>query len=573
MHVPAKIAKTCYLLIIILSLTPSVNLFAQTQEVKLKVYQYNINKDIVEAVFRSFPDSISAIQYLNSFRTDYLSKGYLAAGYDSIVFRKNDISAYFLKGLKYSWENIQVRAEDTITAKIYNLRRYKDDKITEKEFGYLLNDVVSAYENIGYPFCVVWLDSISFRNNLVSAVICTDPGDFIVLDSLILKGNSRVKLPYLKKYLGFKDGSIYKEKYIESMNTSLNNLAFINQSKKPEIAFGKNTADVILYLSDNKTSSFSGIIGFLPEEQTSGKLLVTGDADLFLQNLLGRGEHLALNWTRYQALSQTLKADFSFPYFLNSNIGIAAGFDMFKQDTSYLNLTSRVGLRYMAQANNGVLVFYENISSFPIGNTEESGSMANYSGFTSHMLGLGYSVTRYDYFYNPSKGYSLSGEASSGIKKTDSDTSIKSNPVVMLGINAKLYIPITQRIVWKQSIASKALFCSNIYRNELFQLGGIKSFRGVAENTLEASSFAIVTSEIRYLFERNSAVFAFCDYGCIYNEVTTVDRLGFPVGFGVGIDLQTKAGIFSLAYAYGIFGQGSFDLRAAKIHFGYIARF
>ena len=178
MHVPAKIAKTCYLLIIILSLTPSVNLFAQTQEVKLKVYQYNINKDIVEAVFRSFPDSISAIQYLNSFRTDYLSKGYLAAGYDSIVFRKNDISAYFLKGLKYSWENIQVRAEDTITAKIYNLRRYKDDKITEKEFGYLLNDVVSAYENIGYPFCVVWLDSISFRNNLVSAVIWPKKMDF-----------------------------------------------------------------------------------------------------------------------------------------------------------------------------------------------------------------------------------------------------------------------------------------------------------------------------------------------------------------------------------------------------------
>jgi hypothetical protein len=46
-----------------------------------------------------------------------------------------------------------------------------------------------------------------------------------------------------------------------------------------------------------------------------------------------------------------------------------------------------------------------------------------------------------------------------------------------------------------------------------------------------------------------------------------------PSGFGGGLTLETKAGIFGLTIAFGQQQQNSFDFNAAKVHFGYVNLF
>ena len=56
----------------------------------------------------------------------------------------------------------------------------------------------------------------------------------------------------------------------------------------------------------------------------------------------------------------------------------------------------------------------------------------------------------------------------------------------------------------------------------------------------------------------------------VVNEPTIID---FPYGFGIGVNFNTNSGIFSLAYALGKQFDNSFDLRSAKIHFGFSNQF
>jgi hypothetical protein len=62
-----------------------------------------------------------------------------------------------------------------------------------------------------------------------------------------------------------------------------------------------NTGSLInLYLKPKKSNQVNVLAGFLPSNvQTGGKLLLTVDANLRLQNAFGSGENIALFGSRY----------------------------------------------------------------------------------------------------------------------------------------------------------------------------------------------------------------------------------------------------------------------------------
>ena len=63
----------------------------------------------------------------------------------------------------------------------------------------------------------------------------------------------------------------------------------------------------------------------------------------------------------------------------------------------------------------------------------------------------------------------------------------------------------------------------------------------------------------------------FSDYGLYENNTTGVEYISdTPVGVGAGVSFETKAGIFTFNYAVGSQFGNPIDVRAAKIHFGFI---
>ena len=112
-----------------------------------------------------------------------------------------------------------------------------------------------------------------------------------------------------------------------------------------------------------------------------------------------------------------------------------------------------------------------------------------------------------------------------------------------------------------------------VFKNELFRIGGLRTLRGFAEESIYASSYVIPTLECRFLFGQNSNILLFAEGAWYENNSTSVYLKDMPYSVGAGINFDTKAGIFSLNYALGSQKGNGIDIRSGKIHFGLTALF
>ena len=110
-------------------------------------------------------------------------------------------------------------------------------------------------------------------------------------------------------------------------------------------------------ISDNPTAGeahsdykpvnrFDGYIGFQPVNEQTGKLAITGELSLALQNIFHLGERLSLEWRSSEKRSQYLDVDAAFPFLFRTRFGIDGHFRLDKQDTTYLTLNYHLGIPY-----------------------------------------------------------------------------------------------------------------------------------------------------------------------------------------------------------------------------------
>jgi hypothetical protein len=79
--------------------------------------------------------------------------------------------------------------------------------------------------------------------------------------------------------------------------------------------------------------------------------------------------------------------------------------------------------------------------------------------------------------------------------------------------------------------------------------------------------------EYRLLFDRNSNLFIFSDLGYFRQHTANIERSDTPVGLGIGMNLETKIGVFGISYAIGKQEGDPFNFRTGKIHFGMVSLF
>ena len=135
------------------------------------------------------------------------------------------------------------------------------------------------------------------------------------------------------------------------------------------------------------------------------------------------------------------------------------------------------------------------------------------------------------------------------------------------------YFPVGRQSTVKTAINSGVLFSDNIFRNELFQIGGYKTLRGFDEESQYVSQYVVATLEYRYLIGLNSFFFGFLDGGWARNNSRDSKYSHTYFGTGLGLELETKAGIFNLVWAVGKRDDIPFNLRQSKIHFGFVNYF
>jgi outer membrane protein assembly factor BamA len=531
-------------------------------------------------------DSLVIGKYLSEVLDDLIQDGYIAASIDSVSFGNSRITAYCHKGMRFKWTKVSFDSIDTKILHIagIKIRDYKDKQIDPQRLIRDQKKFISILENTGYPFASARLVNMSFKGNMAEGIMLIDKGPLIRIDSIIVKGNAKISQKYLKKQIGLDKYDLYQEKKIRAISDRIKETTFLKEIKPFEIEFRKNSADIYTYLDKNRANQFNGIIGIIPNNNITGKLLLTGEVSFNLANPFGRGILFNMNWKKLEPLTQELNVSGSYPFIFNSSVGIGMNLSLLKQDTTYFRAEPEVELQYFFSGSNWLRLFYMGQVSSLSGSrgTGEITTLPPYARFNTSLYGAGIKFSKLDYQFNPRRGFFIRGDVSIGSKKIKKDPEINSDVYANVDLSTTktiftsglfVYLPLGRNFVFHIRNLNGLMLNKNLFENELFRLGGIQTLRGMDENSVTASSYIIGSLEFRYLFEEQSNLFLFFDGGYWRKNITSGMTEDTPLGFGAGMNLQTRAGIFTISWALGSQFENPVSIANAKVHIGYIQRF
>lgn len=525
----------------------------------------------------SFKDSSTLKDYLSELQLFAIKKGYLLASYDRIqMIDANHYTVQFVLGEKFQKAILTVDPEE-----IYFLR--KNSNISEKvlakialtpsELSRTMSTMRNSYLNEGFPFANVQLEEITFDGTQLQASVIINRGDFYQWSEIHVRGDSSVSVKYISNLIGIKKGDAFNEKTLQSISKRIKQVNFIKEIKSSEVLFTQEGAELFVYVQSVPNSSVNGIIGLQPDPN-SDRLSVTGEINLKLVNALKRGESLVIDWRAIQPQTQSLNAQLNIPFLFNTPFGIDGKFNLFKKDSTFLELKSTAGVHYFLKKGSYIKAFYQNNSSNLLSASQTTSANENFASVNSNNYGLAFYRKQLDYLPNPSRGLVFNIEGSAGVRKAQvADTSIiERSTIYRTSLDIEWYIPLTRRHVLKLKNGTNLYSAPVIYANELTRFGGFTTQRGFNEQELLANAQSTFTVEYRFLVDKNSHAFAFFDQTWYENNANKYVN-DTPYGFGLGFSFGTNLGIFSISYALGKQFDNPILFRNGKIHFGYVAYF
>src|SRR5205823_11828777 len=101
-------------------------------------------------------------------------------------------------------------------------------------------------------------------------------------------------------------------------------------------------------------------------------------------------------------------------------------------------------------------------------------------------------------------------------------------------LEATHFFPVAKKSTLKTVINAGIFNSQNIFRNELFRIGGYKLLRGFDEESIYATQYAVATCEYRYLLGLNSYLFTFIDAGWVKNKYQDINTSNNFISTGLG---------------------------------------
>jgi outer membrane protein assembly factor BamA len=551
-----------------------------------------------------FATRLACIEYVNQLPSLLQAKGFVNASLDSIFFDTTSANLVVYLGQQYKWAHINTSVADPQVLAIsgWNEKLFSNKPINFDQIKNFQERMLIYLENNGYPFGKIFLDSIDLIEDSVTANLVIDKGPLYKIDSIRVYGNAKISNDFLQRYLEIPNGTIYNREKLLGISKKIQELSFVEEEQPSNMSLLGTGSVLNLYLKQRRSSQVNAIIGFLPnnDQLSSKKILITGEANINLRNAFGGGEALGLNWQQLQVKSPRLNIYYQHPYLFNSPVGINFSFDMLRKDSSYLNINLNLGASYELSESESGKIFLQHfqtiISQGGINDARviATKTLPDIADVSSLAIGLEYEKSKTNYRFNPRNGYEFRLGGSGGTKKIKRNNEIlelkdpsdpsfdfdilydtvklKSYQLKLMGSIAK-YFPLGKQGTFKTAINGGAILSDNIFRNELFQIGGYKMLRGFDEESQYVSQYAVGTLEYRYLIGLNSFFFGFIDGGWARNSSRISKYTHTYVGTGLGLALETKAGIFNLAWAVGKRDDTPFNLRQSKIHFGFVNYF
>ena len=548
----------------------------------------------------NFANARSCFDYINKLPDQLRTKGFIEVSIDSIKYDSAFATIKLLVGKQKRWLSLRTQniREPALIESGFSEPGLKNKPINFDQLSNYEQRILHYYEKNGYPFAAVFLDSIQFLDAGIEAALNVKEGPLYHIDSIRVMGDAKISNSFLQTYLGITNGSIYNIEKLQQVDKLIANLSYVREKQPSNLTMLGTGSILNLYLQTKKNSQFDCIIGIMPTNNETGKSQLTGDVNLNLKNSFGIGEAILLKWQELQVQSPRLNLGYQQPYIFKTPYGANITFDLFKKDSSYIQLNTQLGLQYLTTANRSATIFFQSQSNILLASGVDTNevkltkTLPSNIDVTSSNVGLNYKWTNTNYHLNPLKGNEFSFTGSVGLKKIKENSTITSlqdsgfnfaslydsiklsSYQFRFTASAAHYFPTGKQTTLKMAGNMGIYSSSDIFQNELFQIGGYKLLRGFDEESFFATKYFVGTAEYRYLFGLNSYFFAFVDMGWINEQFQSVNYNVQGTGMGIGINFETKLGLLNLSYAIGKRSDETFNLnQASKISFGYINYF
>ncbi len=529
-------------------------------------------------------DTTSNQRFLSGAMTRLHQKGYLLASY-SMTGRKDTVETYVYLGERFSWAYLNTTdVPDQILRRAgFKSKDFQSRSFDQQRIKRLFRGLITESENGGLPFSSTYLDSIHFSDEGIAAKLIYDPGPRITFDSLKFQQNLKIKKKWLASYLHIEEGAAFSQKKVAAIESKINQLGFIVLNAAPGITFQNKQAIVELDLITRKTSRVDGILGFLPNEEEEGKLLVTGQFDLSLRNLFSSGKGLDIEWQSLKARSQLLDIIYSHPNLFSSALNFDGSFNLLKEDTIFTTRQGELNFTFKP-SKHSFTVFSQFRSSNLLSTTDfqDINNLPDLSDFSVDYYGLKYQFNTLNDAFLPTSGVSGFLNAGVGSKRIRINADLPEELYSNVDLNSVQYLVETgfksywrwsNHLVFHYNLSAAKVINDRLFLNDLFRVGGLTSLRGFNENFFFASDYVLSTAEFQFYFQSDSYFFAFYDQSYLYYNIENSLFEDYPMGIGLGLNLATSSGLVSLAYGLGKAENQPLSLSLSKFHFGYIAKF
>lgn len=434
--------------------------------------------------------------------------------------------------------------------------------ISFNEITYLLSTIVKKLESKGYAMANTKLSQIEKKEDFISAVLTLDKERKRNINDIVINGYPKFPEGHKKNMLRLYKNKTFNQNGLDKIYTDFEKYRFVKQQKYPEILFTKDSTKIYVYLEKAKPNSFDGYLGFTNDDNE--KLVVSGYLDLTLNNILNSGEKIALYWKSDGQDQKTFNLGLELPYLFKSPLGLKAELNIFKQDSTFQNTRTNLELGYYFNYNTRVYLGYQSTESSDIQNVNSASINDFESSFITSSLEFA-NFTNSDFLFPEKTNINLK----IGTGKRNANSGNENQFFINLSAKHNFYLNSKNIIHFKtQNFYLK----SNQYiTNELHRFGGINSFRGFNENSLQANTLTSLLSEYRYLATPNLYIHTILDYG-YFNDNTTNTKENL-LGLGLGFGLLTKNGLFNIIYANGSTKNQDAKLSNSIVHISFKANF
>lgn len=531
-----------------------------------------------------FSDTIQRSQHISRQIQLFQSQGYIFA---KPILLKDSADKLFVViqiGQQFRWDKLKFSAKTSQLLESFETNFFKlnGQLIDPSQLNNLITQILNYTENNGYPLAYLKFDSIVIKNKSVNANIVLVLGELVVIDSVTVSNANVISPIYLAQYVGLKNKTVYRQDKIDQIYDRVNQLDFLSLKYQP-ILFRSGNKNVLKIAVENKNSNqLEGLIGLVPSN--NGKANLIGQFHLNLKNIFKRGEKIDFDFKGQPNNTRDLNFKFNYDYLFGSFISSEIIFSIRRQDTSFVTLNQTIAFPYYFGKKNHIKFFYKASQSNLIANKafQNSQVLPAFADVASNHYGLALRLVNHSNQFFPKKGLQL--EASTAIGKRTIFKSTQLDPRLYDSINlvtvqmqaqvlTSAYFQLAPRNVIYTLIHAQAIVGNNLFQNELIRYGGLKSLRGFNEESLNASALGVLTLEYRFLLDDIAYIQAFFDQSVAKTQTSNYNKTIKPYGFGLGLNMLTKAGVFSICYAVGKSSNSPVQFNNAKIHFGIVNNF